>query len=472
MKYHFKTKPYSYQLRALNKISKLDGSAGLFMEMGTGKTKVAIDWAGIAYHNLGLKKVLVVCPLSVLQVWKKQIALHCPVRSRVTILDGPTTSRIHKIKWLTKNDDYDGITWVIINYEGVWRRNGRRSVDDFLINLAPDLVICDESHRIKAASSKQSRAVARIARFTKMKLALTGTPITKSPLDVFGQFRFIDDQIFGSNWYKFKNYYAIWGGFGRYQIKGYKHIQELVKKLRANTFRIKKDQALDLPDKVFLDVPVTLSAKAMDLYKRMAEDMIIEIENTHATAPIVLTKLLRLSQITSGFIKDIEGQIQTFDDSKLKVCLDLLEDILAEDQKVVIFVRFRHDIERLSTSLWERFKIHPAILSGSVPQELRNTLVEQFHEDPNSKVFIAQTQAGSLGIDLTPASIAIFYSLDYNAANYWQAQDRLHRIGQTRKVTYYHLIVPRTIDKITLDILKEKGDIAHTIIHDPTVLRQ
>jgi len=470
MRYNFKTQPYSYQLRALNKIAKLNGIAGLFMEMGTGKTKVAIDWAGIGFHNLGVSKVLVICPVSVIQVWKSQIAIHSPVRSRASILEGRTEWRINKIKWLIAHDDYDGITWVITNYEGIWRKFGRRTLDDWFIRWNPDLVICDESHRIKSANSKQSRAAHRLGRYARMRLALTGTPITKNPLDVYGQFRFIDDQIFGTNWSKFKNYFALWGGIGRYQVRGFLHIDELVKKVRANSFRIKKDQALDLPDKVFLNLPVTLSEPAMRLYREMAKQMIVEIEETHATAPIVLTKLLRLSQITSGFIKDVEGQIRTFDDSKLRTCLDLLQDILAEDQKVVIFVRFRYDIERISTALWDRFKLHPLILSGSVPQSQRHTMVRRFHSDPDQKIFVAQIQAGSLGIDLTPASIAIFYSLDYNAGNYWQAQDRLHRHGQTRKVTYYHLVAPNTIDGLTLRILKEKGDIAHAVIHDPHIL--
>lgn len=466
LRYTFKTPPYSYQKRALAKIAKLDGRAGLWMEMGTGKTKIAIDWVGISYYNFKLWRVLVVCPISVLRVWEQQIKLHCPVPSLVYICEGSTAEKLQVLKG-SRRSDWDGIKWVLINYEAIWRQ----PIEEKLMGWA-DLVICDESHRIKSASARQSRSAARLGREAKMRLALTGTPITKSPLDAFGQFRFIDPEVFGTNWFRFKNHFGIWGGFGRYKILGYKNLPELISKVRANTFRIKKEQAIDLPDKVFLDVPVTLSEKAMKLYKRMAEDMIIEIEETHATAAIVLVMLLRLSQITSGFVKDIEGQIRVFDDSKLKACLDLIEDMLAEDQKVVIFARFRNDIERLSASIWDRFERHPLILSGSVPGRDRNTLVQKFHDDPDEKIFIAQIQAGSLGIDLTPASVGIFYSLDYGFANYVQAQDRLHRIGQKNKVTYYHLVVPKTIDTLTLRILKEKGDIAHAIVHDPRILRQ
>lgn len=469
-KYKFKTKPYRYQIKALNKIFKLGGVAGLFMEMGTGKTKVAIDWAGIGYRNMNVRRVLVICPLSVMGVWDRQIKEHLPYFARVRLLHGSTKERARAIRFMNKSPQ-PSQDWMVINYEGIWRGSGRDSIEDLLERWRPDLVICDEAHRLKSASAKQSKVAARIGRQAEQRLILTGTPITKSPLDVFGEFRFLDDSLFGSNWYRFKNHYGVWGGFGHYQLRGYKHLTELVQIVRDNTFRIKKVQAIDLPEKVSVTVPVELGQKAMDYYRKMAKQMIIEIEDTHATAAIVLTKILRLSQITSGFVKDVEGQVRVFDSAKLDACTDLLEDILDSGQKVVIFVRFRNDIERLQEAIHKKFKTVPLILSGSVPHKQRDSLIEKFHEDKNSKVFIAQIQAGSLGISLTPASVAVFYSLDYSYANYVQAQDRLHRIGQTSKVTYYHLVVPRTIDSLTLQILKEKGNIAEAIVHDPNILR-
>lgn len=470
VKYKFKTKPYSYQLKALRKIQKLDGVAGLFMEMGTGKTKVAIDWAGIGYYNYDVKRVLVICPLSVVGVWQRQIKQHLPFFARVRVLTGSTTERIKLIKFMLRSPQ-PSQDWLIINYEGIWRGKGRNRIEDLLEKWGPNLVICDEGHRIKSATAKQSKTAARIGSYAEQRLVLTGTPITKSPLDVFGQFRFIDPSIFGSNWYRFKNHFAIWGGFGRYQVRGYKNMNELITKVRDNTYRIKKEKAIDLPDKVSVTVPVQLGQKATEMYKKMAKEMIVEIEETHATAAIVLTKILRLSQITSGFIKDVDGMVRVFDNSKLNVCIDLLDDMLAQDKKVVVFCRFVKDIERIEKVIQEKFNLEPLILSGSVPMSERDGLVQRFQNDKSEKIFIAQIQAGSLGIDLTAASVAIFYSLDYGYANYVQAQDRLHRIGQTNKVTYYHLVVPRTIDSLTLSILKEKGDLAHAIVHDPKILR-
>lgn len=440
------------------------------MEMGTGKTKVAIDWAGIGFHNYAVRRVLVVAPLSVLGVWPRQIRQHSPVAGRIFRLEGSTSTRARLLSLLLRSPDESKLTYVIVNYEAIWREtNDGRSIEKLLVQWKPDLVIFDESHRLKSPSSKQGRAAYRIARNSRMRLILTGTAITKSPLDVFGQFRAMNSTIFGDNWFRFKWTYGVWGGFGGFQLRGYKNINDLISKVRNNSFRIKKDQCLDLPPKLFETVPITLPDRIQKIYRKMAEEMIVEIEETHATAAIVLVKLLRLSQITSGFIKDINGKIRILDDSKLQTCLDLLDDLVEENHKVVIFVRFREDIRRLSEALTQR-KVRHAILSGSVPPRQRDSLVEEFHEDPNLQIFIAQIQAGSLGIDLTPADVAIFYSLDYNAANYWQAQDRLHRIGQSKKVTYYHLVVPRSIDQVVLRILEAKGNLAEAVIHKPRML--
>jgi SNF2 family DNA or RNA helicase len=469
LRYTYKTEPFAHQKRALKKLVLLKGQAGLLMEMGTGKTKVAIDWAGIGFYNFDVRRVLVVAPLSVLGVWPRQIRQHSGAPARVFRLTGSTDRRVQMLKRITNAPSDELLTYIIINYEGIWRETDEGSIRDLLVRWKPDLVIWDECHRLKSPTSKQSRAAYVISQSARYRLGLTGTHITKSPLDVFGQFRSINDKVFGSNWYHFRNTYGVWGGFGKFQLRGYRHLRTLITRVRANSFRVKKEDCLDLPEKLFQTVPVTLSEKAEKLYREMAKQMIIEIEDTHATAAIILVKLLRLSQITSGFVKDIDGNIKVFDESKLNTCMDLVDDLLEEDHKVVIFVRFRQDIERIKDKLLAR-KVQHAILSGSVPVAKRDSLVARFQSDPDLKVFIAQVQAGSLGIDLTAADTAIFYSLDYNAANYWQAQDRIHRIGQTRKVTYYHMVVPRSIDQIVLQTLKEKGDLAQTIIHTPRKL--
>ena len=446
------------------------------MEMGTGKTKVAIDWAGIGFHNFGVRKVLVVAPLSVLSVWPRQIRQHSPVSNRALKLTGSTINRVRLLKLLMKNPDDSKVTWVIINYEGIWRSPDRGyGVEQLLIKWAPDIVIFDESHRIKSHSSKQSRAAWRIARTVPMRLLLSGTPITKAPLDLFGQFRALDSSIFGTKWTDFRRRYALFVGPGqiKYILRAYLNLDELIGIVKKWTFRIKKSQCLDLPPKVYLPVPVTLSAKAVNLYKEMANEMIIEIEETHATASIVLTKMLRLRTIASGFVKDVEGKIRIFDDSKLLACLDLLEDLIEEDHKVVVFFRFTADLARIDEALDKRGIKH-LILSGSVPESRRDSIRDQFQNDPDSlwPVFLIQIQTGSEGIELFAADAAIYYTIDHNALHYWQSQDRLHRPGQkSSKVTYYQLIAePVPIDRITYQALDHKTNLAEAVLHNPRVL--
>lgn len=480
LKYSYKTKPYAHQKKALNKILRLQGQAALFMETGTGKTKVAIDWAGIGFYNFGVRRVLIVAPLSVLGVWPRQIRQHSNVPSRAFRLEGNTKERAATLTRILKSPDESKLTYLIINYEGIWRETDEgSSIEALLLKWKPDLVIFDESHRLKNSMSKQSRSGYRIAREIPQRLILTGTPITKAPLDAFAQFRAINDRIFGdgsikSDWKKFRERYGIWGGWGKHQLKGYRHIDELILKVRTWSYRVRKEQCLDLPPKVWVDVPVDLSHKAKELYSKMAEEMIVEIESgVISTAKIVLTKMLRLSQITSGFLKDENGIIRVFDDAKLRACADLLSDlVLSEGHKVVIFVRFTSDIERIAEQL-VKMKIKYRVLQGSTPPKMRDVFQQDFQNDPTVKVFVAQIQSGSEGIELFAADCGIYYSMNESLINYIQSQGRLDRKGAEihEKITWYRLIVPRSIDAIQYRGLEQKKNIAKMVLHDPYILR-
>lgn len=480
LKYSYKTKPYAHQKRALNKILRLDGRCALFMEMGTGKTKVAIDWAGIGFYNAGVRRVLIVAPLSVLGVWPRQIRQHSNVPSRAFRLEGSTRRRMATLARVLRHPDETKLTYLIINYEGIWREADEGgSVEASILAWKPDLVIFDESHRLKNPTSKQSRAGYRIGKAVDQTLILTGTPITKAPLDAFGQFRVVDDKIFGrgdqrSDWKNFREKYGIWGGWGKHQLKGYRNLDELITKVRTWSYRVRKEQCFDLPPKLWVDVPVTLSDRSIELYHKMANEMIAEIETgVISTAKIVLTKLLRLSQITSGFLKDENGVIRIFDDAKLRACKDLLHDLVIEEgHKVVIFVRFIPDIERIAGEL-VKMKIKYRKLDGSVPGPLRDRFQREFQDGEEVRVFIAQIQSGSEGIELFAADCAIYYSMNNSFINYAQSQDRLHRPGAERheKITYYRLIAPRSVDVLTYRALEEKKNIAKLILHDPQILR-
>lgn len=489
LRYKYKTTPFSHQKKALNRIYKLGGVAGLFMEMGTGKTKVAIDWASLCHINRlpgkpRVRRVLVLCPISVMSVWKAQIRLHSPVKARIAMLEGTVDRKITVVKWMTAHPPQEGIDWVVLNYESVWRHSSKtdESMEETLRRWKPDLIIADESHKIKSAMSKQSRACFRLAQSVPMRIALTGTPITKSPLDVFGQFRFIDGSVFGTRWTDFKRTYGEWGGFGGFRLRRYKNLNILIQRVRDHSYRIKKEQCLDLPPRVGAAVdgeepnliPVELSERGKQIYIKMAKEMIAEIEEMEdkytVSAEIVLTKILRLSQITSGFVKDTEGRIVEIDSAKLDVAMDLIEDMVEQSEKVVVFCRFIHDIESLQKRL-DAAGIGHCVLRGGIKGSQREATIARFRDDPETSVFVSQIASGSLGIDLTAASLCIFFSWDYRWENYRQAVDRLHRQGQTRHCTYYHLVVPKSIDTESLHILSEKGNLAEAIVHNPNILR-
>lgn len=445
------------------------------MEMSTGKTKVALDWAGIGFHNTGTRRVVVVAPLSVLGVWPRQIRQHLQTAATpVRIFRIPSTTsnrRVQMLKRITTVRDDNVLTFIIINYEALWRENDRgTSVQALLSRWKPDLIIFDESHRIKNSTSRQSKAAWKIAMASRERLLLTGTSISKSPLDVFGQFRAANSEVFGTNWYKFRAEYGVYSQFIKYKLKGYRNLPDLIGKVRRNAYIIKREQCLDLPPKLFETVPVQLSEVEKNYYNQMVREAIIEIEGTHATAAIVLAKALRLRQITSGFVKDVDKNIRVFGNSKLNVCMDLLDDLVEEDHKVVVYFEFLNDIKRVSEQLGKR-KVRHHILSGSVPPEKRDSLMADFQRNPNTMVFLAQIQTGSEGIELYAADTVIYYSLTHNAVHYWQSQDRVNRLGQTAsKVMYYHLAAPKSIDEVMIKAHENRLDVANTILHKPRKL--
>lgn len=479
LKYTFKSEPWSHQRRALGKINRLGGRALLAMPMRTGKTKVTVDWMGISHINYGIRRVLIVAPISVLHVWSDEIAAHLPasIDRRVTVLNGSTEQRAETVRE-EMGRLADGLDIIIVNYESVWRNLRKpkaKRLDDLLCAWLGDdgLVVADESHKIKTPSSRQSRSLAKLGGQARMRLALTGTPITKTPLDVYGQFRFVDPALTNSregrhrSWTEFSHYFGRWGGFNQKELIGYQHLDELLPVIAENSYKIKLEDCFDLPKRTFETIPVQLSEKGRGIYRQMAKEMIVELESGKVSlASIVLTKLLRLSQVTSGFLRTEDGTDEVIDHAKLDVCMDLVSDMVEQDEKVVVFCRFKHDY-RMLLDACHKMKLGPVVLSGETPQSARQGLIRRFHDDKATRVFIAQTQAGSLGIDLTAARFSIFYSLDYNWATYAQALDRIYGPKQTRPVTIYHLVVPRTVDSVVLNVLQRNGDLAKAVLHEP-----
>lgn len=436
---------------------------GFLFEMGCGKTLTAIATMGAAYQMGAIRRVLIVAPTSVCSVWPKEFEEYADFKHNVAVLLGDKQKRLATLRGLAAFP-FNALLVAVINYESTWREG----IFEALMDFAPDMVICDESQRIKEPSAKQSKAMHEIGDIAKYKLILSGTPVQNNAIDLYSQYRFLDPSVFGTNFYAFRNRYAIMGGFDRRQIIGYKDLDKLIQKEHSIAYRVTKEEALDLPEQTFLTQFITLEGKDKDLYNRIKRDSFAELENGgQITAPTVLTKLLRLQQFTGGFIQADEGTRPEFVfKGKIGALEDILDDyVISAGKKLVIFCRFRPEIDLIGASLKKK-RIRYASIYGDIKIEDRGPIVEDFQKNPETKVFLAQIDTAGLGITLTAADTCVYYSENFNYAAYSQSLARIHRIGQKNRCTYIHLVVEHSIDETILKALAKKEDLAKTVVDD------
>lgn len=436
---------------------------GFLYEMGCGKTLTAIATMGAAYQMGAIKKVLIVAPTSVCSVWPKEFDEYADFKYNVAVLLGEKQKRLATLRSLDAFP-FKALRVAVINYESTWREGLYEALQEW----APDMVIADESQRIKEPSAKQSKALHRLGDLAKYKLILSGTPIQNNAIDLFSQYRFLDPTVFGTNFYAFRSRYAIMGGFDRRQIVGYKDLDKLIQKEHSIAYRVTKDEALDLPEQTFLNRYIPLEGAAKNLYDRIKRDSFAELENGgQITAPTVLTKLLRLQQFTGGFIQADDGtRPELVFKGKIDALGDILDDyVIDAGKKLVIFCRFRPEIDLIGEALKKR-RIKYAAIFGDIKIEDRGPIVADFQNNPETKVFLAQIDTAGLGITLTAADTCVYYSVNFNYAAYSQSLARIHRIGQRNACTYIHLVVEKSIDETVLKALARKEDLAKTVVDD------
>ena len=466
--YPVRAKLFRHQVRAANMAliqlaSKPSAGFGLLFEMGCGKTLTAIAIMGALYLQRRITRVLVVAPSSVCSVWPHDLAAFAAFPYEARVLLGEKKQRLEALRSLTAYPNTaNRLLIAVINYEATHREG----IFEALEGYAAGLVICDESQRIKNPRAAQSRAVQMLGDNAACRLILSGTPVQNSVIDLYSQYRFLDPGVFGANFYAFRNRYCQMGGYGGHEVVGFQQMDELVRKEHSIALRVTKAECLDLPGQTFVRRYVQLEPAARRLYAQIARASCAELENgEHVTASIVLTKLLRLMQLTGGFVQADGGdRPRPAGSAKLDALADILEDYVQEaGQKLVVFARFRPEIAAIC-QLLEGRGIRYGRIDGEVPMDQRGAIVETFQQDPGVKVFVAQIQTAGLGITLHAASAAVFYSLDFNYANYAQALARIHRIGQAQPVTYIHLLAEHTVDDQVLDALERKEDLARTIV--------
>ena len=443
---------------------------GLLFEMGCGKTLTAIAIAGQGYKLGKVKKLLVVAPTSVVSVWPKEFDTFADFPYIVKAMQGTARKKIEalmSIGYSIKAFRTEPLQVAVINYESAWRTNEDKpneSIFDHLMKWKPDMVICDESQKIKTNTAEQSKAMHKIGDIAKYKLILSGTPIQNSAMDVWSQYRFLDSTVFGDNFYKFRARYAVMGGFNGKQVVGTRDTDILTEKAHSIAYRVTKEDALDLPDKTFLNREVEMSPKERELYDQIKRECYAEIEGGEITAALITTKLLRLQQITGGFAQFDDEPLPTqIGNSKLKELESIVDDyVIDSGKKLVVFAQFTAEVKAICRML-ETKGVKFGMIHGSVKQEDRGAIIEEFQKG-STMVMVGQIQAAGTGITLHAASCVVYYSLTYNYATYAQSTDRIHRIGQHYPCTYIHLVCPKTVDMQILRSLGKKEELAKSIV--------
>ena len=424
------------------------------MDMGTGKTITTIALAGTLYHKHRITQMLVVCPKSIVDVWEQEFEKFAAFNYQLAVLDGNSAKKADTIRYMIGN----GLQVIVVNYESCWRLEAE------LARWHPDMIVCDESSKIKNPQAKCSKALHRLGKISSYNMILTGTPITNSPLDFFSQYKFLDEGIFGGSFYSFRAYYAILGGFQNHQIVGYKHLAELVEKAHSIAYRIRIDEAVDLPEFVEEVRPVKLEQNAQKIYDGIEKDSYAELMSGEITTRNVLTQLLRLSQITGGFVRNDDGdEAQQLSTAKLDALEDVIDSCMEEGKKVIVFARFVPEIDAIARMLRKK-NIGYSVVRGGVKDRAEE--VRRFQQDDGCRVFVGQIQAAGMGLTLTAASTMVFYSLDYNMANFDQAKARIHRVSQTQNCHYIYLCCRNTIDNKVLRSLRSKIDLAKALVDD------
>lgn len=436
---------------------------GFLFEMGCGKTLTAIAVAGTLYAEHKINKLLVVAPTSVCSVWPEDFGKFADFPHLEKIMLGTKSQRLKQLKEL-ESFPCEALKIAVINYESVWRDD----IFDKLVEFNADMIICDESQRIKTHDAQQSKAMHKLGDLARYKLILSGTPVQNNAVDLYSQYRFLDPTVFGNNFYKFRNSFCVMGGFNRRQIVNYKDLDLLIKKEHSIAYRVTKKEALDLPEQTFETRYITLTPSEKKLYNTLKKESATELANGDTiSASTVLTKLLRLQQFTGGFvIADGEEKPQQIGYGKINALEDIVDDyVIDSGKKLVIFARFRAELD-LIQKLLDKKKLKYGVIYGDIKLSDRGEIVRDFQENEETKVFLAQIDTAGLGITLTAADTCVYYSVNFNYAAYSQSLARIHRIGQRNTCTYIHLTTKGTVDELIMKALHKKEDLAKTIVDD------
>jgi SNF2 family DNA or RNA helicase len=466
MHYKYKSKPFAHQKKALEMSWDKEVFA-YFMEMGTGKSKVLIDNIAMLYNAGKIDGALIVAPKGVYKNWfDQEIPNHMPdyIEKKVGL-------------WRTKPDDKDlkplfatgaELHILIMNVEAFSTKKGVEFAAKFLASHKT-LMGVDESTTIKNPSAKRTQSILKLSKHTKYRRILTGSPVTKSPLDLYSQCQFLDPFLLDqSSYYVFRTRYAICrkinvSGRSVEIVVGYRNLAELSEKLKPFSYRVLKDDCLDLPKKTFVKRTVELTDEQKKVYKQMKEEAIAFLNGKMVTSATVITQLMRLHQITCGHFTSNDGKVQDLKSNRINQLMNILEEM---EGKAVIWAHYRYDIEKIVAAISKEYGENSVVTYyGDTSTDDRQKAIKKIQDKDSPVRFIVGTpQTGGYGITLTGASTMIYYSNGYDLEKRQQSEARIDRIGQEKPMTYIDLICEDTVDTKIVESLRSKVNIATQIM--------
>jgi len=468
MKYKFKTKPYEHQLKALEMSCNRETFA-YFMEMGTGKTKVLIDNMAMLYDKGKIDGALIIAPKGVIGTWYNQeLPAHLVDHiENVTVLwqANITKSQSRKLGTLFKTGEELHI--LIMNVEAFSTQKGTQFAQKFML-AHKTLMVIDESTTIKNPKAKRTKNIIQLADRSQYRRILTGSPVTKNPLDLFTQCYFLDPyHLDHQSYYSFRTRYAIMktayiSGRSLQLVAGFKHLDELAEKLKPFSYRVLKQDCLDLPDKIYMKRVISLTEEQQKVYKQMREEALATLNGKTVTTMIALTQLMRLHQITCGHFVADDGTTQKIKSNRLNELMDILDEV---EGKAIIWAHYQYDVKSI---VKEITKVHgPGSVVdyyGLTPQDQRDKNRDAFQNDSKVRYLVGTPATGGYGITLTAANTVIYYSNGYDLEKRLQSEDRAHRIGQHKPVTYVDILAEETVDEKIVQSLRKKINIASEVL--------
>jgi len=472
MNYKFKTKPYGHQLDALEASWNKEVFA-YFMEMGTGKSKVLLDNAAILYDKGEINALLLIAPKGVYKNWyDSEIPTHLPDHVDTNIVLWKTSDKSKKQQLLLNTLFKPGthLNILIMNVESFSSGNGSDFAYKFLASHPKSMVAIDEATTIKTPTSNRTKNILSLSKHCKYRRILTGSPVTKSPLDLYSQCQFLDPWLLDQqSYYTFKARYSICKKIqvnGRQVeiVVGYRNLGELSEKIKSFSKRILKEDCLDLPEKSYVKHYVELTKEQQKVYQQMKKEAIAFLDGKMQSSATVMTQLMRLHQITCGHFTSDDGTIKDLPCQRLNELMDILEKI---EGKTIIWSHYTHDVKRIIKEIKRVYGDDSVVdYYGQTDTDSRSANIKKFQNDDKCRFFVGTTHTGGYGITLTAGSNMIYFSNGYDLEKRQQSEARIDRIGQTKKMTYIDIMTQDTVDERIVKALRNKVNIANTIMDE------